>query len=88
MTLREFADEHGLTITVLHQINCPPPLRYYARLEWCEGTPDKFRCGTGHGDTEEAALAALAKEVSGQRLIVHPYTKERRREVQVPELMP
>lgn len=67
VTLEDFADKHGLVMEV-HQ---RPDGSYYSRFKFSEVHEGHLLRGVyGDGATEETAIAAYAKEISGKTLTV------------------
>ena len=80
MTLEAFADKHGLVMEVrdrgLGRGNLP---RYYASFRDVEGKDGCILSSiTGNGDTEGAAIADYARNLSGQLCVYKSHSGERR----------
>lgn len=89
MTIEQFADAHDLVMIVVER-SLPEgdPSRYYAHFEHCEVGGDGILHGTfGNGRTPEEAISAYVEEIRFKRLVVEADTA-RRREIDVPRLLP
>ena len=88
MTLKEFADLHGLEMRVVER-NLPvgDPDRFYAEFKSSEVKEGPVLVGTyGNGATPEEAIAAYKNElVVGTCLVIDAF-KDTRKEIIVPRL--
>lgn len=86
-TLEEFAAEYGLIMRVYER---PPSLdlpRYYAMFLNVERKAGEILCSEfGEGNTEQEAIAAYVKKLSGQRLVIDAYRPTRVDLLTAPEL--
>ena len=88
MTIEDFADKYGLTMTIRER---PRPvgdsLRYYAYFDGAEVQDGGCLIATyGDGATEAQAIAAYGKRIALRRLALNA-TGADRREIDVPRLI-
>lgn len=86
-TIEEFADEHGLEMSVKERKRPEgDPMRYYASFEHAEIKDGSLLISaSGDGATPEDAIRDYAKRISMQRLVIDSYQPSRR-EIEVPRL--
>lgn len=92
-TLEAFAEQHKLTMEV-HERNprdfgsgWKECIRYYTQFKNCEIKDGSFLSGTfGNGSTPAEAIDDYAKEISGKRIVLNAYRKDRT-EIDVPLLL-
>lgn len=90
LSIDEFADRHGLTMTVrerspkyMRTEDC----RFYASFDYCDTIGDGVLIGTfGNGATADAAIANYAKDISHERIMVKKPPIRERVEICVPRL--
>ena len=87
MTLREFAEQHGLHLVVRERrVEAGSSIRYYAAFTGVEVMERGMLASTsGDGSTPEAAIADYTRRISLSHLAVDAMLPTRR-EIEVPRL--
>lgn len=87
MTLEEFAEANGLTMTVNERrLPKDDPTRYYASFDGIEVKERSVLCSTfGNGKTPEEAIRAYAPEISLKTLVLDAM-KPTRKTIESPRL--
>jgi hypothetical protein len=94
MRLSAFADQHGLRMKVIERKpgDLHPQFKYetnrwYAQFDNAEVKDGICLVGTfGNGATKAEAIKDYAKKISGKRLVIDAFNKEKRREIEAPML--
>lgn len=88
MTIEAFAEKHNLTMEVHERERAPgDSTRFYAHFKHSDVNEGRLLCGTfGNGATHEQAIAAYARRISMQMLVIDAMSASRR-EIQVPRLI-
>lgn len=94
VTLEEFADLHGLSVTVRERspsdmgTRWNERFRYYAEFDGCEIKSGPFlRSAYGDGATHLEAIAAMGVLISGKRIVIDAFGSGRK-EIDVPIILP
>ena len=88
MTIQSFAEKYGLKMTIVERERPSEAcMRYYANFDRAEiRRGDQMLCAMhGNGPSPALAVAAYAKALSGELLILNAMT-DKRREIRVPRL--
>jgi hypothetical protein len=89
--IRDFARTNDLDMVVIERARglreTMKLARYFAYFQGAEVKSDAVLSGEyGNGNVPEDAIANYALRISGKLLVIDAYDKEKRREIQVPEL--
>lgn len=92
-TLEAFADQRSLTMAIMERTRTDlarcfdySKMRYYASFKGVDVVEGQMLSScTGNGGTEDEALSAYARQISGKCLVIGAFTPERR-EIWAPEI--
>lgn len=87
-TIQKFAESYDLTMRISYRtaVDLPPVYARFDRTDVKDGIILRSVCG--NGQTEDEAIEAYRKGISGKPLVVRALTDGSRTAIQVPELLP